>query len=145
MIFRGQQQWVLLLAYFVTLAGCATNEIQRYVAHDKDAPGANEVAFLHVPANIMVAEIDGEGRYYPLLEPFGRRYRGAIIELLPGAHSANVIFHERYGYTSRTIAVPFRVEANNHYEIRANFTQVNYSPKIEFDVVIWRESSPCCS
>lgn len=130
----------MLFAYVVAIAGCATNEIQRYVAHDKDAPTANGVSYLHVPEKIMVDEIDGKGRYYPLIEPFGRRYKGAVIELLPGTHSADVIYHERYGHTSRTIVLPFEVEAGGHYEIQATFTQVNYSPKLSLDVV--RRESP---
>lgn len=135
-----QSNWqphrLLLLLCIITVAGCATNQVQSYVAHDKVAPAANEVAYLHVSEKIMVDEIDGRGRHYPLIEPFGRRYRGAVIELLPGTHTANVIYHERYGYTSRITAVPLNLEAGRHYEIRASFTQVNYSPKIAFEVVV---------
>lgn len=125
----------------MAMAGCATNEIQQYVAHDRDQTVAGEVAYLHVAENMMVDEIDGKGRYYPLLEPFGSRYRGAIIQLLPGAHSANVIYHERYGYTSRKTDVPFEVEAGRHYELRASFTRVNHSPRIAFEVVVRPKSS----
>lgn len=138
---RCQRSSILLFACIAAIAGCATNEIQRYVAHDKDNPATNEVAYLHVPEKIMIEEIDGTGRYYPLLEPFGRLYRGAVIELLPGKHSANVIYHERYGHTSRPTVVPFGVEAGGHYEIQASITQVNHSPKLSFDVVS-RSKSP---
>lgn len=119
----------------VAMAGCASGEIQQYVAHDIDAPALSEVAYLHASEKIMVNEIDGKGRYYPLLEPFGKTYKGAVIELLAGEHSAQVTYHERYGYTSRTVVVPFRVEAGGHYEILASFTQVNYSPKLSLEVV----------
>ncbi len=123
------------VAWLGAASGCATGAIQHYQAHNGSTSGDGGFAYLHVPYNIMITEIDGTGRYYPLLEPFGRRYKGAIIELVPGEHSAAVIYHERYGYTSRKINVPFEVEAGGHYRIEASFTQVNYSPKIALDVV----------
>lgn len=137
---RHQQSHFALLACLAIVTGCATGEIQRYVAHDEDTIETSEVAYLHVSEKIMVEKIDGEGRYYPLLDSIGRRYKGAVIELLPGEHSADVIYHERYGHTSRTTTVPFGVEAGGHYEILASFTQVNYSPKVSFDV-LRRESA----
>ncbi len=141
MTVRHQLSRVLLLLCVFANAGCATGEVQRYVAHDREAAAESDVAYLHVSDKIMVNEIDGEGRYYPLLDAFGSRYQGAIIELLPGEHSANVIYHQQYGHTSKETALPFEVDAGGHYEIQTSFTQVNYSPKIAFEVVVWSKSS----
>lgn len=134
-IRKCQHSYIALFACVVVIAGCATNEVQPYIAHDNINLATSEVAYLHVSEKIMVDEIDGTGRYYPLLEPFGRRYVGAVIELLPGEHSADVIYHDRYGHTSRTIVVPFAVDAGGHYEIQASLTQVNHSPKVSLVVV----------
>ena len=107
----------------------------QYDAYDGDAVIDEELAILHVPTEIKVDRIDGEGRYYPLLEILGNPYRGATIRLLPGSHTADVIFHARYWHTSDTQTIAFNVRAGGQYDIRASIREVDYLKQVEFEIV----------
>ena len=126
---------LLLCACVAGAAGCSTTAVREYNAYASETLATDEVAFLHVPNDIMVDDIDGNGRYFPLLELPWNRYGGALIRLLPGPHSADVIYHSRYWFTSDTQTVSFEVEAGRHYEIRAEITEVDYLKQAAFEIV----------
>lgn len=129
-------RWLVLWIWIGATTSCSTNDgIREYNAYEGETLAATEVALLHVPVEIKVDRIDGQGRYYPLLEVLGNPYRGAVIQLLPGSHTADVIFHSRYWYTSDIETVTFHVEAGRHYEVRADITEVDYVKHAAFEVV----------
>lgn len=105
---------LLGIAVLPMIAGCGTTKIHEYTAHAKANVKSDDVSVLLVPRQILVYDIDGEGRYHPGYISAVAPNNGARIELLPGPHEATVVYNNTVSATKRS-RLAFEVIAGRTY------------------------------
>ena len=112
-------------------------KIHDYKAYEGSYP-KNKLAVLHVPIDLKVNSIDGQGEYYPKRVSDMSPYSGARIELLPGYHVINVMYYSRsHGHVAHSkddTKLKLKAEPGKEYYIHHGRKIINNQVYVTYEI-----------
>ena len=134
-IFMLRMLWMICLA--MTLTACDVVKIHEYKAYQGSYPN-DKLAVLHVPFDIKVKSINGQGEYYPKRVSNISPYSGARIELPPGYHVINVMYYSRsHGHVAHSKSdtkLKLKAEPGKEYYIFNGRKIINNQVYITYEI-----------